>query len=145
MQKEHNQPEDHLVEAVKEAGGYEIKKPAAWDDTKSIKDALGDQRIHFFPQYPKVDWASLVDQVFRILAIKIIEDWDDVRFGKSTFPLLLIDFVDGRKCTTLGSGRAILNQTKKLVSAKALPVKVKLTMKAPDSPSGQPYYFLDGV
>ena len=146
MINEQEQPKDqHLIDAIKEQGGYVAKKPDAWDTTKSISSALGDQHIHFYPQFPKVDWSSLVDQIFRVLAIKIIEDWDDIRFGKSTFPLLLIDFEDGRKCTTLGSGRAILNQCKKLQAAKVLPVKVRLTMKASDNPTGQPYYYMDGV
>lgn len=139
-------PEDNpLVKAIEAEGGYIAKKPDAWDKTKSITDALGNQRISFFPQYPKLDWTSLIDQIFRILALKIIEDWDNARFGKSSFPLFLIDFEDGRKGTTLGSGTAILNQARALNKAKACPVKVKLIMRAPESPAGQPYYFLDGV
>jgi hypothetical protein len=142
-----NSPDNdtHLVDAVKQAGGYEVLKPTGWDDTKSINDALGDSHIRFFPDLPKIDWSSLVDCVFRILAIKIVEDWDNARFGKSSFPLFLIDFEDGRKVTTLGSGIAIFNQAFKLNKAKACPVKVKLIMKAPESPAGQPYYYLDGA
>lgn len=134
-----------LVEAAKKAGAYVVAKPSGWDDTKSISDALGDRKIRFFPELPKIEWNTIVNSVFRVLALKIISDWDNARFGKSNFPLLLIDFEDGRKGTTLGSGVAILNQCIALSKTRALPVKVRLIMKAPDTPGGQPYYYLDGV
>jgi hypothetical protein len=140
-----HQESQSLVEAAKAMGAYEVKKPQGWDDTKSIVDAIGDRHIRFFPELPKIEWNTIVNSVFRILTIKIINDWDNARFGKSSFPLFLIDFEDGRKGTTLGSGVAILNQAIVLSKSKVLPVKVRLIMKAPDTPGGQPYYFLDGV
>lgn len=136
-------PEDNpLVQAAIDQGAYVVKKPAAWDSTKTIGEALGDQHVRFYPDKPKIAWETIVDEVFRILAVKIVEDWDNARFGKSSFPLFLIDFEDGRTGTTLGSGTAILNQAKHLVRTKACPVKVKLTMKAPETPGGLPYYYL---
>ena len=139
--EEHN-PEVHpLVEAAKDMGAYEVKKPPGWNNTKSIDN----RHIRFFPELPKIEWNTIVNSVFRILNIKIISDWDNTRFGKSSFPLFLIDFEDGRKGTTLGSGVAILNQAISLEKSKVLPVKVRLIMKAPETPGGQPYYYLDGV
>lgn len=139
---EQNPEDSPLVQAAIDQGAYIVKKPAAWDTTKTIGEALGDQHVRFYPDKPKIAWESIVDQTFRILAIKIIEDWDNARFGKSSFPLFLIDFEDGRTGTTLGSGTAILNQAKHLLRTKACPVKVKLIMKAPETPGGLPYYYL---
>lgn len=140
-----NNQESPLVKAAKEAGAEVIQKPAGWDTTKSINDVIGDHHVRFYPDLPKFEWSKLVDMVFRVLAIKIV-DWDNNRFtGKSSFPLFLIDFEDGSKGTTLGSGVAILNQAKALLQKKGLPVKAKLIMKPSEQPAGQPYYFLDGV
>jgi hypothetical protein len=138
------EPNNHLVKAAKEIGAVEVVKPAGWDNTKSINEVIGDQHIHFYPDLPKFEWPKLVDNVFRILAIKIV-DWDNSRFGKTSFPLFLIDFEDDSKGTTLGSGVAILNQAKALLNKKGLPVKARLIMKPPEQPAGQPYYFLEGT
>lgn len=137
--------DSYLVEEAQKLGAQKVEKPVGWDTTKTIGAVLG-KNIQFYPNLPKIEWSQLIDKVFRILAIKIIDDWDNSKFSKSSsFPLLLIDLVDGSRYTTLGSGIAILHQTKKLIALKQLPVKVRLIMKPPDDPSGQPYYFLDDV
>ena len=139
-----NDKDTHLKDAIENIGGVEVKKPVGWDNTKSINTVLGIN-IRFFPEYPKKDWNELVGTIFRILAIRIIVDWDDTKYGKSSFPLLLIDLEDGCKFTTLGAGIAILNQSKKLLNLKCLPVKVKLVLRPSEQPANQPYYFMEGT
>lgn len=99
----------------------------AWKGTKTIKDALGDGKIDFHNDLAKVKFVDLVGSQFILKQIKIIPDWDG-RFGASDFALILIERSDGSHCTTLGGGRAIMNQCKKLLHERVLPVKVKLNM-----------------
>jgi hypothetical protein len=46
--------DNHLVQAAKEMGAQEVKKPAGWDTTKSIDTVLG-KYIKFHPELPKME------------------------------------------------------------------------------------------
>jgi hypothetical protein len=126
--------EGHLVEAAKAAGAVPL--PDEFEKTKSVKQAL-EGKIKFYPEFPRIEWSSLVGQTFIIKQAKIVEDWNS-SFGTSDFPLFRVLLEDGRECTTLGSGVAILNQARKLLNMRLLPVKCKLTMQ----PGGSGEYYL---
>lgn len=135
---ESDQSDEHLVKAAKELGAVEI--PAAFDSTRKVEDVLGDGKIVFYPELPKVEWSSLVGKRFIVQAIKIVENWDG-RFGVTNFPLLKILLEDGTEHTTLGSGVAVMKQVKRLQEHRAFPVQATLRTVQPEG-GGQPYYSL---
>lgn len=131
---------DGLVKRLVDQGAkIESVESAEFGKTKSIRDALGDGKIHFHEELPKVKFEDLLGVEFRIVACQLQDKWDG-QFGTSKFYLLLIVMADGSRCTTLAGGKAILNQMAKLTARKLLPVRVMLTER--DSVNG-PYYLFE--
>jgi len=137
--EEKPEKDTHLVdEAIKlgaEVIGTETKQ---FGQTKGIKDALGDGKIDFHPELPKIKFADLLGATVVLKQVRIIDDWDGI-FGASTFALILIEYADGSLKTSIAGGKAVMRQVRKLVQKKMLPVKVTLN-KVP-SGSGEYYLF----
>lgn len=131
--------EKTLVDAAIEQGGVvESVETKKFAETRTIKDVLGDGKIEFHGDLPKIKFAELLGQNFIIKQVRVIDDWDGV-FGTSEFALTLVEFPDGRLVTTIAGGRAIMRQTKKLIDKRMLPVRVTLTQKP--SPNGDYYMY----
>lgn len=131
--------ENPLVKAALDHGAkIESTETKQFNQTKGIKDALGDGKIDFHPELPKVKFADLVGVKFVMKQARIIDDWDGI-FGTSTFALILIENPDGSMSTSIAGGKAILRQIRKLLKNKMLPVKVTLN-KIPTG-SGEYYLF----
>jgi hypothetical protein len=127
-----------LIAYAEKTGAVPV--PTRFSTTPSIKEVMGDRKIKFFPELPRIEWEKLLNQMFIIESCKIVPEFTG-KFGVSTFPLLKILLEDGRRCTTLGSGKAILNQVKNLNDKRLFPVKVTLIMYSPED-GGDPYYLL---
>lgn len=126
-----------LVERAKELGAVEQTEiDKAFANTPTVKEGLGDGKVHFFPNLEKIEWKELIGKTFIIQRAQIVENWDST-FGTSDFPLLKILLEDGHAVTTLGSGVAILKQVRRMLQNKLLPRKAKLMQK----PGGSGDYY----
>lgn len=129
-----------LVDAAKKAGAVsddDIDK--AFKDAPTTKDIIGVGKIDFHNELPRMEFAELVGQEFLLHHIMMVDGWDGY-FGTSSFGLILIQFRDGRKCTSLAGGVAVVKQLRNLTAKRKFPVKVKLTQMP-----GQagPYYLFE--
>lgn len=105
---------------------------------KGIKEALGDGKIDFHPELPKIKFPELLERPVVLKQVRIIDDWDG-QFGASTFALILVEYPDGHLATTIAGGKAVIRQIRKLQQKKMLPVKVVLTKV--QSGNGEYYLF----
>jgi hypothetical protein len=126
----------HIVKAAEQVGAVPL--PSRFGKTPTYQEVMGDRKIKFFPELPRMEWQKLLNQTFIIEACKIVPDFSG-KFGVSSFPLLKILMEDGQKFTTLGSGKAIFNQAKIMNNNRVFPVKVKLILYEPED-GGDAYY-----
>jgi hypothetical protein len=139
MDKEKGKQDSKLFQAAVGLGGEEIPSvPEEFATTKTYDSTVGGQKLKFFPELPKKEWKELLNTVFIVQAIRIVEDWEGM-MGTSDFPLIKILCSDGKEYTTLGSGVAILKQCRNLNVKKLLPIRVKLVQLKSTS-SGQDYF-----
>ena len=116
-----------LLDHALESGAEVVTDPFAGE--KGIKDILGDEKIVFYPELPRVEFEHLLNQRFMIKAAKFVEKWEGW-YGVSDYYLLMILRESGEQFTTLGGGRAIVNQMKKLYNKRnGLPVVVELRQR----------------
>lgn len=126
----------HVVAAAEKAGATPV--PSRFGKTKTFGDVMGDRKIIFFPELPRKEWGEMLNETFIIESCKIVSDFSG-KFGKSSFPLFKILMEDGIRYTTLGSGKAILNQAQMMNDKRLWPVQTKLVFITP-ADGGDPYY-----
>lgn len=115
--------ENKLLDHALDSGAQVIND---FPNTHGIRDVLGDEKINFYPELSRVEFDSLLNQRFKINAYQFIEKWEGT-FGVSDYYLLMVTKDDGNDYTTLGGGRAIVNQISKLSRRRgAFPVVVEL-------------------
>lgn len=133
-------PLTETAQKLDEAAGREQKeKQDKFKGTHGIQDVLGDGKIHFFEDLPRVDFKELIGREFVLHQVKYIDKWDSI-FGTSSYYLMMIELDDGRKMTTLGGGKAIINQLNKMTKmVRAFPCRVTLNMQP--SATGEYYVF----
>lgn len=145
-----------LVEAAKEVGGVEVidkddvvfaelEDSSVIDDdvkrrfehTPTTQDIIGTGKITFHPELPQTKFENLVGHTFLLEQVQMVDGWDGF-YGISNFGLILLQLRDGRKCTSLAGGIAVVKQLRALIAKKRFPVKVTLTEK----PGQNGYYYL---
>lgn len=138
--------EDHVDSVVKKIeenmGGEVMSDSKGADEFDTVPDAksiLGDGKLHFHEQLPKVEFDTLIGQEMLIKQIQMVSGWDGI-FGTSDFALILLQNRQGQMATTLGGGKAIVNQCRKLLNLRRFPVRVTLGKR---QGQGGEYYIFD--
>lgn len=122
-----------VIEVLETGSVEELFKSAP--DTMQV---LGDGKVHFHEQLPRVEFGNLVDNEFLIKGINMVENWDGI-FGTSTFGLLWVLDRSGKEFTTLAGGKAVVRQCQQFLSKRRFPIKVNLTRRP--GPNGEYYIF----
>lgn len=152
---EHEEGAKELLDAAKALGAVEVIEEI--DDSRvdseterlfnlapKTKDILGAGKIEFHQEMPQVKFEILIGHTFLLQDIRIVEGWDGF-YGTSNFGLIMVQLRDGRKCTSLAGGIAVIKQLRGFLGniqarKTRYPIKVILTQK----PGGQgPYYLFE--
>ena len=99
----------------------------AFEGIRTIGSALGRDAKDFFPELERVDAEALVGSTFKIVAIHLV-DWDYESGQSGQFALAKVELPDGKFCTTILGGKAVLKQAKKLRDLRKLPVVAFLNL-----------------
>jgi len=108
---------------------------------RKFKDVMGDQKLHFHEDLPRVAASEMIGQAFVIKGVQLVKDWES-SFGTSSFYLVWCEDLMGAKQWTTRLGGVVRKQIAALENKRAFPVEVTLTQYA-GAETGYPYYQLE--
>lgn len=132
-----------LVKAAIAQGAVPLDNPD-FDRYHSFKEVVGDTKIHFYEDLPRIEFKDLVDKRVLIHAIRLVENWSSNLSGETRFALLLVETPDRLRYTTISSGKAVYNQCRRMLNRgkmKIFPVAVKVIMQSTEDGQYEYYSF----
>lgn len=107
------------------------------DKAKRVSDVIGDGKVSFYPDLPKVKVEDILGKDVMIMDAKIMRDWEG-EWGKSSWCLLWVqDAETGEGSTTKCGGVVLVKRVQELIDQKCFPIIGAIVMET----GGEfPYY-----
>lgn len=108
-------------------------------DIKRVSDILGDGKIDFYPEYPRLDLETQVlGKDWIIMDVQIMKEWKSDFGGTSDWCLICIqDQESGQNYTTKCGGVVLVKRMAELKARKAFPIVGAIVMQGGTE---RPYY-----
>lgn len=109
-----------------------------FDHCRTFGEVMGDGKIHFHDELDKVEIEALIGMEF-IMKQVTWQPWEGE--GNNGFYLVWCRDRDGKEFTTKMGGKALINRIRAFIAKRAIPIRVKLTVKESSQGFGNYYDF----